>query len=131
MSSRDSLGSRAASQVKPAGGSQAAARAGAAATGTNGGSIGDAAQSASARTAAAPIDPTKQYRVQPGDSLYKIAVKLYGKSSYVGKIHEANKETLGSDEHPLIKPGQVLTLPEPPTQQQQSAGQPQAAAAGR
>jgi nucleoid-associated protein YgaU len=61
--------------------------------------------------AEAKIDTTKQYRVQQGDSLYKIAVKLYGKSSYVDRIYEKNKAAIGPDQKRL-KLGMVLELPE-------------------
>jgi nucleoid-associated protein YgaU len=63
------------------------------------------------------IDPKKQYRVQPGDSLYRIAVRLYGKGTYSDKIFELNQQAMGGDETHL-RPGQVLQLPEPPTQGQ-------------
>jgi nucleoid-associated protein YgaU len=78
------------------------------------------AQRASAKVAAvAPIDATKEYRVQQGDSLYKISLKLYGKSDRANKIFELNKQSMGDDPHHL-KVGQVLQLPEPPTQSQTS-----------
>jgi nucleoid-associated protein YgaU len=73
------------------------------------------AQHASARVAATPIDSTKEYRVQQGDSLYKISLKLYGKSDRANKIFELNKQSMGDDPHHL-KVSQVLQLPEPPTQ---------------
>ena len=72
-------------------------------------------QHASAKVAAAPIDSSKEYRVQPGDSLYKISLKLYGKSDRQDKIFQLNKDAMGNDPHHL-KVGQVLRLPEPPTQ---------------
>jgi nucleoid-associated protein YgaU len=57
------------------------------------------------------IDPSKQYRVQAGDSLYKIAVKIYGKSSYLDKIYEKNKALIGAD-NKRLKLGMILELPE-------------------
>ena len=57
------------------------------------------------------IDTTHQYQVQSGDSLYKISLKVYGKSTYVEKIYELNKGTIGSDPKKL-KLGMVLELPE-------------------
>jgi nucleoid-associated protein YgaU len=57
------------------------------------------------------IDTTHQYRVQSGDSLYKISLKVYGKSTYVEKIYDLNKATIGSDPKKL-KLGMVLELPE-------------------
>src|SRR5439155_20884904 len=44
-----------------------------------------------ARTEAA-IDPAREYRVQPNDSLQKIALKLYGKATKADALYEANKE---------------------------------------
>ncbi len=63
----------------------------------------------------APIDPRTQYVVQPGDNLNKISSKLYGTSQKWSAIHQANRKLLGEDATKL-KPGMVLTLPEPPTQ---------------
>lgn len=57
------------------------------------------------------IDPSRQYRVQQGDSLYKISMKVYGKSSYLDKIYEKNKAAIGSD-NKRLKLGMVLDLPE-------------------
>jgi nucleoid-associated protein YgaU len=71
------------------------------------------AQTASARVAATPLDATKEYRVQPGDNLYKIAVKLYGRGDRADKIYQANKAAIGEDPHRL-RAGQVLQLPDPP-----------------
>ena len=76
------------------------------------------AQTASAKIAGsspvAAINPQKQYRVVPGDSMYKISVKLYGNSSMSTKIYDANKPMIG-DDPARLKVGQVLQLPEPPT----------------
>lgn len=75
------------------------------------------AERASARMAGTvplALDTTKEYRVQQGDSLYKISVKLYGKSDRAEKIYQLNKQAIGEDEHRL-KVGQVLQLPEAPT----------------
>ena len=60
------------------------------------------------------IDANKQYRVVANDSLYKISLKLYGKSSYVDKIYEKNKAAIGPDPKKL-KLGMVLDLPEKTT----------------
>lgn len=72
-------------------------------------------QNASAKIgpAAAPLD-SKHYRVQSGDSLHKISVHLYGKSTLADSIYELNKSTIGEDPARL-KVGQVLVLPETPT----------------
>ena len=71
------------------------------------------AQLAGARQEPA-IDPTKEYRVQPGDSLHKIAVKLYGKAGRADDLYEANKDKIGDDSSRL-KVGTVLKLPDAPT----------------
>lgn len=68
-------------------------------------------QTAHASVTEAKIDPSKQYKVQSGDSLYKISVKLYGKSTYVDKIYEKNKAAIGADPKKL-KLGMILELPE-------------------
>jgi len=59
----------------------------------------------------ARIDPSKQYRVQAGDSLYKISMKVYGKSTYIDRIYEKNKALIGAD-NKRLKLGMVLDLPE-------------------
>jgi len=59
------------------------------------------------------IDTTRQYKVQSGDSLYKISLKLYGKSTYVDRIYDANKQSIGADPKKL-KLGMILELPEKP-----------------
>lgn len=56
----------------------------------------------------------KTYTVQNGDSLYKIARKLYGNGEKSEDIYQANKQTIGPDSTRL-KIGMVLTLPEAPT----------------
>src|SRR5205814_5277273 len=60
------------------------------------------------------IDSTRQYRVVANDSLYKISLKLYGKSSYVDKIYEKNKAAIGPDPKKL-KLGMILDLPDKST----------------
>jgi len=62
----------------------------------------------------AAVDASRQYRVQAGDSLYKISVKLYGNGGHVDKIYEKNKQLIGADPARL-KTGMVLELPEAPT----------------
>jgi nucleoid-associated protein YgaU len=57
------------------------------------------------------LDPVRQYRVQPGDSLYKISMKVYGKSGYTDRIYEANKNVIGPNPTKL-KVGMVLELPD-------------------
>lgn len=63
-----------------------------------------------------PIDPTRQYRVQPGDSLNGIALRLYGDANQWVRIYELNKQAIG--ENPArLRVGQILALPAPPTHQ--------------
>jgi nucleoid-associated protein YgaU len=54
--------------------------------------------------------------VQPGDSLHKIALQLYGQSTKADRIYQLNKQMIGDDPHRL-KVGQVLQLPDPPAAQ--------------
>ncbi|WP_347157239.1 LysM peptidoglycan-binding domain-containing protein [Pontibacter chitinilyticus] len=50
------------------------------------------------------------YTVQSGDSLSKIAKKLYGDANAWHKLYEANKDKIG-DNPDLIRPGQRFTVP--------------------
>ena len=68
-----------------------------------------------ANGAAAAIDPQKEYKVQPNDSLYTISLRLYGKADRMEKIYELNKAVIG-DDMARVKVGMVLKLPEAPTQ---------------
>ena len=52
----------------------------------------------------------QSYTVVQGDSLSKIAKRVYGKASYWRQIFEANKDNIKDPD--LIYPGQVLRLPE-------------------
>lgn len=70
------------------------------------------------------IDPAKQYRVQSGDSLYKISQKVYGKPTYVEAIYEKNRQLIGANPTKL-KLGMILELPEKVV-----GGQPEAALGG-
>jgi nucleoid-associated protein YgaU len=81
-----------------------------------------ATDSASGPTSAGPssashasVDPRTEYRVESNDSLYKIAMKLYGKPTMMDKLYELNKDTIGPDRAKL-KLNMVLKLPEPPTE---------------
>lgn len=53
----------------------------------------------------------RTYTVAKGDSLSKIAKAHYGRFDKWRMIYEANRATIG-DNPDLIKPGQVLTLPD-------------------
>ena len=48
--------------------------------------------------------------MKPGDCLWNIAKKFYGKGSDYTKIYNANKKTIGSNPN-LIYAGQVFTIP--------------------
>lgn len=61
--------------------------------------------------AAAPAMPAT-YTVVRGDSLSKIAKKLYGNANLWKHLHEANREQIPNPD--LIKPGQVLVVPAAP-----------------
>ncbi len=55
------------------------------------------------------IEHPDTYIVQDGDTLYKIAVRFYGRSSAWSKIREANKAIISTDGR--IRTGQRLVLP--------------------
>ena len=60
----------------------------------------------------APAAPgARTHVVASGDSLWKIAKKHLGNGNKWKLIYEANKGTIGPNPD-LIKPGQVLTIPE-------------------
>ena len=69
-------------------------------------------------TTSPKVDTQNQYEVQSGDSLHKIAMKLYGSSAKWQAIYDANKEAIGPDPA-KVKAKSVLKLPEPPTVKQQ------------
>jgi nucleoid-associated protein YgaU len=54
--------------------------------------------------------PKHTYKVQPGDSLSKIAKEFYGNASDYMRIFEANKDTLNDPNK--IQIGQELVIPE-------------------
>ncbi|HEY7090866.1 MAG TPA: LysM peptidoglycan-binding domain-containing protein [Tepidisphaeraceae bacterium] len=68
-----------------------------------------------------PIDPRTEYRVESGDSLERISMKLYGKRDHTDKLYELNKSAIGSDPAKL-KLGMILKLPEPPTATASASG---------
>lgn len=60
------------------------------------------------------IDPRSEYKVQQGDSLYRISLKCYGRGDRAGEIYQLNKSTIGADSAKL-KIDMVLKLPAAPT----------------
>ena len=64
-------------------------------------------QSGSSSTA--PADQGQSYTVQSGDSLSKIAKRVYGDANKWHTIFDANRDKIQNPD--LIHPGQVLTLP--------------------
>ena len=57
----------------------------------------------------APADQGQSYTVQSGDSLSKIAKRVYGDANKWHTIFDANRDKIKNPD--LIHPGQVLTLP--------------------
>jgi nucleoid-associated protein YgaU len=66
-------------------------------------------QSGGSSTAPSQAVPGQTYTVKKGDSLSKIAKRVYGDAQQWRKIHEANRDII--DNPDLIHPGQVLKLP--------------------
>lgn len=58
---------------------------------------------------ARPAANEQTYTVKKGDSLSKIAKRVYGDAQQWRKIHEANRDSIENPD--LIYPGQVLKLP--------------------
>jgi LysM repeat protein len=58
-------------------------------------------------TSAVEIDPACSYTVQPGDTVYRIALR---NNTSVDAMRQANPELTG--DNPIIQPGQVLALPD-------------------
>jgi nucleoid-associated protein YgaU len=65
--------------------------------------------SSTAPSAPAREDGEETYTVKKGDSLSKIAKRVYGDAQQWRRIHEANRDII--DNPDLIHPGQVLKLP--------------------
>lgn len=65
-------------------------------------------------TPAPAVDSKTEYVVVAGDSMHKIAMKLYGKSEMWEDIYQLNRAKIGDDPAKL-KLGMVLKLPSPPT----------------
>ena len=69
----------------------------------------DAAKKAKAEREAKKEAIPDTYVVQEGDTLYKIALRFYGKTSAWKMIREANKESITTDGR--VRTGQALKLP--------------------
>ena len=65
--------------------------------------------SSSSAPAPAGASVTRTYTVVAGDSLSKIAKKIYGDANRWKEIFEANKDTIKNPDQ--IRPGQVLKIP--------------------
>lgn len=72
-----------------------------------------AAGSSARGTTTTGYDRSREYKVEPNDSLYKISQKLYGDYARVDGLYELNKQAIGPDPRKL-KLGMVLKLAEPP-----------------
>ena len=62
-----------------------------------------------AASAAAGSTGKRTYKVEPGDSLSKIAQHFYGKGSEYNKIFEANRDQLSDPDH--VRAGMDLVIP--------------------
>ena len=67
------------------------------------------ARAAAERAAAEKEKRPPTYVVQEGDTLYKIALRFYGRVSAWRRIRDANKATISNDGR--VKAGQSITLP--------------------
>jgi nucleoid-associated protein YgaU len=66
--------------------------------------------SSTAPSAPPRVQQEETYTVKKGDSLSKIAKRIYGDAQQWRRIYEANREIIG-DNPDLIHPGQALKLP--------------------
>ncbi len=73
--------------------------------------VSTAASSTPNATKSVSIDPARQYRVASGDSLHRIARKLYGNSAMADEIYQLNQQLIGADPA-KIKVGMILQVPE-------------------
>jgi LysM repeat protein len=67
------------------------------------------AAAAAAAAGASPVDATRKYTVQTGDSLSKISKNFYGDANQYMKIFEANKDQLSDPDK--IRAGMDLIIP--------------------
>ncbi|HEY8164429.1 MAG TPA: LysM peptidoglycan-binding domain-containing protein [Gemmatimonadaceae bacterium] len=81
--------------------------------GTSGGSVtgsADFSDVTGGASSTAPADTGKTYTVKSGDSLSKIAKRLYGDANKWHRIYEANRDKIKNPD--LIYPGQEFTIPD-------------------
>lgn len=57
-----------------------------------------------------PINNRTEYRVDTGDSLYRISMRIYGTPRMIDAIYDANKSTIGANPERL-RLGMILKLP--------------------
>ena len=78
---------------------------------TNGATVAAAQQKDDTDAKREPPHETrpKTYVVQDGDTLYKIAIRFYGRTSAWAKIRDANKTVISTDGR--VKAGDVIVLP--------------------
>jgi nucleoid-associated protein YgaU len=62
-----------------------------------------------------PINARTEYRVDTNDSLYRIAMKLYGTPRMVNALYDANRDAIGPNPERL-RFGMILKLPRPAEQ---------------
>ena len=63
----------------------------------------------STQKSTAPTQQQRDYTIQPGDSLSKIARKYYGNAADWQKIYQANKDKIKDPN--MIYPGQKIIIP--------------------
>lgn len=67
------------------------------------------AKTQSAAASAGGATATRTYKVEPGDTLSKIAKQFYGNANDYNRIFEANRDKLESPDK--VRPGQELVIP--------------------
>lgn len=79
-------------------------------TGSSESRAGERRTSDSRRSPGSAASAARRYRVQSGDSLYRIAREMLGDPSRWKEVYDQNRAVIGKD--PLrLKPGMLLTLP--------------------
>ncbi len=67
------------------------------------------AKAQGAAASASGTTTTRTYKVEPGDTLSKIAKQFYGNANEYNRIFEANRDKLESPDK--VRPGQELVIP--------------------